>query len=362
MKYSRSKAARPQAWGAFTILAALIVVPATSFASDGTAPPDGRIAYVVTDMSWAVYQTADGKAECPDGFNKYGPPEMFAKLYPKGGTVADTRLFLLSRKYFPMDSKDPFSMPEAKGPIAIGLNLDGKTGQRDFTSPSGEKGIDNELYRLIGCNRQFRGPAGEFRHYGLYLGRQQSYSRIIIELTGVHSLQNDDNVTVTILRGLDPLLTDASGEHVLPGGTQRIDNRFSKRFYAQIKGKIVKGQLRTEPTDLVWPWSFFYSAADEYRLRGARFRLNLTNKTAKGLLGSYVDIDSFYSTLSMWSMNNLAYGQLDPWGFYQKLRQLADGYPDKSGRMTAISSAINISAVQVFLAPGDTSNIDAQSR
>jgi hypothetical protein len=59
-------------------------------------------------------------------------------------------------------------------------------------------------------------------------------------------------------------------------------------------------------------------------------------------------------------MNNLAYGQLDPGGFYQKLQQRADGYPDKSGRMTAISSAINVSAVQVFLESGQTNNAQSQ--
>jgi hypothetical protein len=349
MKYSPSRSRRPQGWVAFTILAALIVVSATSFAGDGTAPPDGRIAYVATDMSWSVYQTADGKAECPGGFNEYGPREVFAKLYPKGGAEADTRLVRESLKLFPMDSKDQFPMPEAKGPTAIGLNLDGKIGPRDFTSPSGEPGIDNELYRLIGCNRQFRGPTGEFRRYGIYLGRQSIYNRIIIEITGVDSLKNDDAVTVTILRGLDPLLTDASAEQVLPGGTQRVDNRFSKRFYVQLKGKIVNGQLRTEPAEVIWPWSFFYTAATEYRLRAARFQLDLTDTKAAGLLGSYVDVESFYSTLNMWSMHHLAYGQLDPSGFYRKLRQLADAYPDGSGGMTAISSSINISMSRVFL-------------
>lgn len=356
MKYSPSRSRRPQAWRAFTIVAGLLVVPPTSFAGDGTAPPDGRIAYVATDMTWSVYQTADGKAECPDGFNEYGPREVFAKLYPKGGAEADTRLVRESLKLFPMDSKDQFPIPEANGPTAIGLNLDGKIGPRDFTSPAGEKGIDNQLYRLIGCNRQFRGPTGEFRRYGIYLGRQSIYNRVIIEITGVDSLKNDDAVTVTILRGLDPLLTDASGEQVLPGGTQRVDNRFSKRFYVQLKGRIVNGQLRTEPTDVIWPWSFFYTAATEYRLRAARFQLDLTDTKATGLLGSYVEVESFYSTLNMWSMHHLAYGQLDPSGFYRKLRQLADAYPDESGSMTAISSSINISLSRVFLDRGQTSN------
>jgi hypothetical protein len=31
------------------------------------------------------------------------------------------------------------------------------------------------------------------------------------------------------------------------------------------------------------------------------------------------------------------------------LRRLADGYPDKAGAMTAISSALNVSMVQIFI-------------
>jgi hypothetical protein len=129
-----------------------------------------------------------------------------------------------------------------------------------------------------------------------------------------------------------------------------------------MKGKIVNGELLTEPTDLIWPWSIFYSAATEYRLRGARFHLNLTDTRAEGLLASYADVESFYATLNTWSMHHMAYGQLDPSGFYRKLRQLADGYPDRSGRMTAISSSINISMVRTFLDRGQTSTTVAQAR
>ena len=349
MEHSLPRSKRRVARAAATLAAVLLPMPAILYAGDGTAPPSGTIAYVTSEITWAIYQTADGKAECPDGFGKYGPREVFARLYPKGGTEVDTRLVRESLKLFPLDSKDQFPIPEASGPTATGLNLDGKIGPHDFTGPAGEQGIDNQLYRLIGCSLLFRAPAGEFRQHGINELRRSVYNRSMIEITGVDSLENDDDVTVTILRGRDPLLTDASGDHIVPGGTQRVDTRFSKRFFVQLKGRIVNGQLRTQPADLLWPWGFFTAAADEYRIRGARFQLNLMDTSAAGLLAGYVDVESFYSTLNAWPMHQLAYGQLDPSGFHRKLRQLADGYPGQGGAMTAISSAINISMVRVFL-------------
>jgi hypothetical protein len=340
----------------------LATAPAMALAGDGTAPPGGRIAYVTTDMYWGVYQTPDGKAECPDGLNKYGPREVFAKLYPKGGTEVDTHLAREALRYFPEDSKDNFPMPEAQGPIAIGLNLDGKVGPRDFTSPTGEKGIDNQLYRVIGCSPQFRGPEGQFRLFGNRLVRQLNYNRSIIELSGVDSLLNDDSVQVTILRGMDPLLTDAGGDRIMPGGTQRIDTRFGKRFYNQMQGKIVNGVLKTEPKDVVWPWAVFFGNPNEYRFRDMRFELQLTEGKAEGLMAGYADVESFYRTVMGWSTHHLAYGQLDPSGFYRKLWQHADAFPDQNGKMTAISSAVNLYMVQVYLDRGESNTTVAQSR
>ena len=354
MKYSFAKT--------LATAAALAATPLTVLAADGTAPPNGTIAYVTTDMYWSVHQTADGKAECPQGLNQFGPREVFAKLYPKGGSEVDTHLARESLKFFPTDSKDAFPMPEAKGLTAIGLDLDGKVEPRDFTSPTGEKGVDNELYRAIGCSPQFRAPEGQFRLFGNRLVRQQTYNRSIIEITKVDSLKNDDDVIVSIYRGRDPLLTDATGDRLMPGGTQRVDLRFSKRFYRQLKGKIVDGVLFTDAADVVWPWSVFFGNPSEYRFSGTQLRLQLTDKKAEGLLAGFADVDTFYRTVTTWSTHHLAYGQLDPSGFYKKLRQLADADPDESGQMRAISSSINIYMVQVFLDRGETNTTVAQAR
>ncbi len=118
---------------------------------------------------------------------------------------------------------DGFVFKEIVGPTSYGLNLDGKVGANDFTSPTGEKGIDNQLYRALGCVIGFRGPDGVEYIFENKAIAQSRYNRTMIEITGVDSLVNDDDVKVTIYRGLDRLLTDATGNKVMPGGSQRVD-------------------------------------------------------------------------------------------------------------------------------------------
>ena len=60
--------------------------------------------------------------------------------------------------------------------------------------------------------------------------------RVLMELTNVDSLSNDNDVTVTTYRGRDGLLTDATGNGFMPGGTQRADDRWGKQFVMRFKG------------------------------------------------------------------------------------------------------------------------------
>src|SRR5688572_20862021 len=104
------------------------------------AVKDGKIAYVLTHRQWAVQMTEDGKQECPNGLN-VGPREQFAELFPKDGpkvTVVESQLLRESLQALARpDDKDPFPFIEAVGPVAYGLNLDGKVKKTDFTSPEG---------------------------------------------------------------------------------------------------------------------------------------------------------------------------------------------------------------------------------
>jgi len=256
-----------------------------------TALHDGKIAYALVSLHWATYQSADGKAECPDGYNE-GPREQFKKLFPDDGTtrsLVDTELRREIEGWFPTPAQDGLEFHEAAGSTALGMNLDGKIDNRDFKSPEGQEGIDNQLYRALGCINSYRGPQGANDFFDNEEIGKDDYNRLILEVSGIETLADSRNVTVTIYRGLDPLLADAGGTSYVPGGTQRIDLRWGWRFVQRYHGKIEGGILSTEPGDLAFPWATFELPADEY-IHDARFRIKLTPTDAEGIIAGYADL------------------------------------------------------------------------
>jgi hypothetical protein len=307
-----------------------------------------RIGYVATDLHWSVYQSADVNADCPEGLNGNGPRENFKALYPNGGSVENTQLVREALRVFPSDRPAQFPYILAQGATAIGLDLDGKA-DTGFKSPSGEPGIDNNLFKVLGCNAHYRGPEGQQQLFANKFVRGIRFDRIMIEISGLDDLTHDQDVEVIIYRGRDPLLLDATGEGVAPGGTQRVDLHYGKTLVQHLRGKLSKGILTTEPIDGLWPWSNYFDRPAVLRIHDMRFRLTLTPTSANGLIAGYTDVDSFYRWVTGWSTHHLSYGRLDPAEFYWAVKNNADAYPDSSGKMTAISSAISIGMAQVFI-------------
>jgi hypothetical protein len=314
------------------------------------------IGYVLTHKSWAVYETSDGKTECPHGFND-GPREQFAKLFPDDDkaqlTLLQTQLAREADVWFPADqepatSRVPLPYYDAGGKIAIGLNLDGKIGPNDFNSPEGEPGIDNQLYRAIGCVAGFRGPQGPYYFFQNDYGQRYAFNRVLIEITDVDDLVNDPDVTVTIYRGLDPLLTSADGKEFISGGSQRIDERWGQRYIRRLQGKIVNGVLTTEPTDIRLPFANTFETNPDESFKAGRLRMKLTPTSAEGLLGAYIDINEWHRQLAInWATHHASYGQMSVPSITRALRRLADAYPDPvTGKNTAISSALELKFVQ----------------
>ncbi|MDB6091170.1 MAG: hypothetical protein JWN85_3954 [Gammaproteobacteria bacterium] len=323
---------------------------------------DRSIGYVTTDLHWSVYQTPNLSVDCPDGLNGNGPRETFKALFPQGGPVETTQLAREGLKVFPQDKQAQFPYILAKGPVAIGLNLDGKVGPNDFVSPTGETGINNQFFRVIGCNAQFRSPDGQLQLFANKLIRSFGFDRIMIEITQVDSLVNADNVEVTIYRGRDPLLLDATGEKVAPGGSQRVDMHYGKQLIQHMHGRIANGVLTTDPIEGVWPWAIYFDVPTVLHIHDMRLNLKLSSTSADGLIAGYTDVDSYYHWLTSWSTHHLAYGRLDPSEFYWALRQNADAYPDKDGAMTAISSAITVNMTQVFIEHTDANPAEPVQR
>ncbi len=323
----------------------------------------GAIGYALTTLHWATYQTPGAK-ECPNGFND-GPREQFKVLFPEDKrkyTLMETQIARESEGWHPQLDGDhgfPFYEPQTK--TGLGMNLDGKVGPNDFTTPDGVPGVDNQLYRALGCIRSYRDGQTANDFFDNQEIQKTSYNRSMFEITGVDSLANDDSVEVTWYRGLDQLMTDATGENVVPGGSQRIDARFGKRFIQRMHGKIVDGVLITEPADITFPWATFGLPADEL-IRGMRLNLKLTPTGALGLMAGYADIDMWYNqTMRSESTHHQSYGALSPPSLYKAFRRLADGYPDpKTGHNTAISSALRAGFTQVYvLHPEQSVALDA---
>lgn len=338
---------------AWVVLLAVSVCAAAARADD-YVPPGGTIGYALDGLHWAVYQAKDGtlsKSECPDGLN-IGPREQFEQLFPADGprTIVGTRLRYESEVWFPTTTADRFPFHQGSGPVALGMNLDGRIGPNDFTSPDGEKGIDNQLYRALGCIASYRPGYNANDYFDNEEIATDNYNRLLIEITGVRSLQNSPHVEVTVYRGLESLLASATGKGFLPRGTQRIDTRWGRRYIQHLAGKITNGVLTTEPHDLIFPWATFGVPCDEF-MHAARFRLKLSPTSASGLIGGYTDVETWYrQTNTEESTHHQAYGLLSAPSLYKALRRLADAYPNpKTGANTAISSALRAEFVQVFI-------------
>ena len=326
-------------------------VLADSLQEGGSALKNGRIGYVMTHKYWAVYENAD-KSECPQGFND-GPREQFKKLYSddKKRSIVEAQLAREGQQWHPTTEPEAFKFIEVQSKVSYGLNLDGKVGPEDFAGPEGEAGIDNQLYRVIGCVGHYR-KDGTIYHFENLFMRSYDDARIVIELSDVNDLRNDADVTVTTYRGSDGLLQDATGEGFIPGGTQRIDMRWGKEYVNTMKGRIVDGVLTTDPVDRVMlPWGVTFGTSGYHVFRGFQLQLKVDQAAAEGLMAGYVDVKAFNHHLNTsWSTHHHSYGQLSSLSEYKAMSRLADGYPDaQTGKNTAISSAVRVKFTQTYV-------------
>lgn len=327
---------------------ALVALTGAASAQEGQQViRDRSIAYVMTMEEWAMHKTPGAKSECPNGMNE-GPREQFKVYFPEGTkrTVEGTQLARESQVYFPDVEKEKMPFKEAVATVVGGVNLDGKVDADDFTSPDGAKGIDNQFFRVIGCVSSYRDVAA------LMVTKwrvDNSFNRVVIELTDLDSLTNDDDVTVTTYRGLSAMLPDATGSGYMPGASQKLDMRFGKDFIATFKGRIVDGVLTTDASDYLMPYQALQNVST-LQFRGAKFDLRLTEDGAEGHLGGYLDLASWYAQRQQSiSTHHQSYGQESSPTVYKALTRLADGYPDATGKNTAISGALHVRFTQVFV-------------
>ncbi len=79
------------------------------------------------------------------------------------------------------------------------------------------------------------------------------------------------------------------------------------------------------------------------------------------MIAGYADVDIWYKQLIRNdSTHHLSNGQISGISLYKALRRLADAYPDsQTGANTAISSALDVKMVQVYINSPSSNTITA---
>jgi hypothetical protein len=326
-------------------------------------------------ITWFMPAMYNGDDDCPKGMQ---PSIDFKDLFTKQGRSAAEVKDLIDHPISPpfvkaliYRGKDGANVCEkptsaadpglitAEGSHAFGMDLDGAADDahpapnscqhKSFLGPNGEKGVDNQLYRIIGCmegHRGSRGNDGFVFQYIMERMRAEGMMTYLLEVSGIDDEKNDPDVEVSVYLGADPLVQDARGE-VPADTTQRINP--DPRWHNQVHGSIKDGVLQTDPFELHLLGSTMWMPVLDFKNAQLRLTLN-QDGTAKGVLGGYVGLESLYynSAKSGFLFEVFSSGNCP--GTYYALKRMADGYPDpKTGECTALSAAYTIEAIRAFV-------------
>lgn len=255
----------------------------------------------------------------------------------------------------PTSTPDP-GLVGVSGTIAEGLNLDGdeKTG---FTSPTGEKGIDNNFYKALGCWKTYRGPprlsSGALTFNDSM--RNGSWTTVIVVSGRGADPMNDRNVKVGFYVSDDKMVKDGNGNIAR-------DYSFRIKPHAKYEGIVaarsINGRIiSTHAADIM-----LRNPAYDKDLELLRARIDLTMQpdgALKGYVGGYRPWESIYRG---WVnargpvIEALTWVQLP--AVYYALKRNADYSPKGSkGEKTHISYALRVSAIPAYVLTPDAAKV-----
>lgn len=353
------------------------------------ARPESRtLGFVVTRFSPAIYH-GPFESDCPQGFEASVEENYLATQTPteRKRLLRSENSKELERRWkidfttgpngedicrnvrsF-LEGPDHPSHRTVQGKVSYGVDLDGRSdeeatsttcGHRNFTGPAGEPGIDNQLYRAVGCHKQWRGlapdPGGDLQQK-LDQYRKEGMYQYLVEIRGVDDPRNDPAVEVGIYSSDDVPLLDSAGVY-LPNQSFGVTR--NPRWRHETTGRIVDGMLTTDPIETMHlNWSFSTNgeagAHNEYELRHAVFQLDLLpNGNLKGVIGAYQSPDGLVSYGRHGGKGVANVTNRDCASEYKTLLALADGYPDpQTGQCTMVSMANHVEGVPAYVVHGE---------
>ncbi len=235
------------------------------------------------------------------------------------------------------------------GGIAEGIDLDGdpKTG---FTSPTGERGIDNAFYRTLGCWKTYRGPPRKSSGALTFNDsmREGGWTVLVVAHGAGDDPMNDPNVTVGLYMSPDKLVKDGNGE-VAPDYTYRIQPH--ARYEAVFEARSVNGRIQTKTLPEVLMRDPSYARELQLLQAKADFRM-LPDGKLTGYLGGYRPWEAVYKG---WVgargpvIESLTWVRLpDVWYALKRGADYSPTGPD--GPKTHISFAMRVDAVPAYIA------------
>jgi len=352
-------------------------------------PANGEMGFVIVQFHTATF-IADPKLDCPNGLMgvlkdnylatlpeadrkrltlKENEAELQKAWQAYGSNIGPNRTNICANIYEFLDRPPT---PMNKGKIAWGLNLDDNAGEGgndsytckhdNFTSPTGEQGVDHQLWRVRGCSELYRGidesGNGEHRTGADDLMMSGQLTQVVL-LRGVNSLVNDPDVQVIYANTEDRPVTDSGGKPIFKASYSVATNGRKAEFRNILRGRIVNGVLTTDPKDIL-----LLGSGSDYDLARGRLRLMFQpDGTVKGLVGGYQPLLSILGSARGGGAGSVNTGGYNCAGQYAALRLMADGDKDpKTGQCRRISYAFEVLGIPAFVNDASARNQTASQR
>jgi hypothetical protein len=353
--------------------AAVLLALAAATPAQAAPPADGKLGFVIRSWYTAVYETKF-MDECPAGLNIANDEYWWRGLskeerarQTENGLITTLNRWGVAAARGPGNENvclNPYAVKDppfitVEGRISYGINLDGNSdgkatpktcAHENFTGVNGEVGVDNQMYRLLGCTYGWRAD-GIFEVNADEMRGTSGLGMTLIEVTGVDDARNDDDVTLTFYRSIDQHTLDPTGKP-LPFSTYRVDvgPDGTQRYGQSLKGRIKDGRITSDSGDVRLPFYGNYNFMHPtIRDMSVDLKVSDDGKSVKGMVYGYYDVEEFiYHVVGTGAVISTA-GFSCP-ALAEAAWKLADGHPDpQTGKCTTLSSAFRVEGFAAFV-------------
>jgi hypothetical protein len=315
-------------------------------ASSGTDCPDGT----TKPVGWQkVFKTPwRSEADVQYYIHPERRPELQRALRFRGPNFED----VWAQPWLAPD----FGMPEVKGDVAYGFDLDGNDKTGGFRSPDGSvRGVDNGYYKVGGCWVSYRGqPRTSQRGIGINGYMRDGLYTIVIVLSGSGDPMNDGDATLAFYESQDRIVKDSLGR-VARDATFTVKPEITTQSLipVTIRNGVVetKGPSEIRLRDEAWN----SRTPAQMQLTRGRLQLKMTDDGGlEGYFGGYRDWKRLYQNQAINARDGETNQGIDMPSFYYSLKRNADADPDPvTGENRRISVAYSLRAVPSFVMTPD---------